>query len=81
MYILHIPLLWWYSRLGSRWFRHLPPTASGLLYAAGVLAVSAAAFRFCEAPASRLIRGWVREPARSTGAITSFPERQPEQVR
>jgi peptidoglycan/LPS O-acetylase OafA/YrhL len=62
MYLLHVPLLWWYSRLGPRWLGHLPSTASGFLYATGVVAVSAAVFRFVEAPANGLIRdrarGW-----------------------
>jgi peptidoglycan/LPS O-acetylase OafA/YrhL len=60
MYILHIPLLWWYSRLEPRWLGPLPPAASGLLYALVVVAVSAAVFRFFEDPANRLIRGWAR---------------------
>jgi peptidoglycan/LPS O-acetylase OafA/YrhL len=60
MYILHIPLLWWYSRLGPRWLGPLPPTASGLLYAAVVVAVSATVFRYFEDPANRLLRGWAR---------------------
>jgi peptidoglycan/LPS O-acetylase OafA/YrhL len=60
MYILHIPLLWWYSRLEPRWLGPLPSAASGLLYAAVVIAVSATVFRFFEDPANRLIRGWAR---------------------
>lgn len=60
MYILHIPLLWWYRRLGAGWLTLLPSTASGLVYAAGVIAVSAGVFRFFEAPANRLVRGWAR---------------------
>jgi peptidoglycan/LPS O-acetylase OafA/YrhL len=59
-YILHIPLLWWYRRLEPRWLGPLPSAASGLLYAAVVVAVSATVFRFFEDPANRLIRGWAR---------------------
>jgi peptidoglycan/LPS O-acetylase OafA/YrhL len=58
MYILHVPLLWWYSRLGPRWLGRMPSTASGLMYAAGVIAVSATVFRLVEAPANRVIRDW-----------------------
>ena len=50
MHILHIPLLWWYSRLEPRWLGPLPFTASGFLYAAVVVTVSA----------NRLIRGLAR---------------------
>jgi len=60
MYILHIPLLWWYSRLEPRWLGPLPSIVSGLLYALVVVAVSATVFRFFEDPANRLIRGWAR---------------------
>lgn len=48
MYILHVPLLWWYCR----WTRHF----SGLLYIGGVIAVSAVVFRFIEEPANRYLR-------------------------
>jgi peptidoglycan/LPS O-acetylase OafA/YrhL len=57
MYILHIPLLWWYMRMRPHW---LGSTAAGLLFTAGVIAVSAAVFRYFEAPANRRIRGWAR---------------------
>jgi peptidoglycan/LPS O-acetylase OafA/YrhL len=49
MYILHVPLLWWYSR----WTRHF----SGLLYIGAVIAISAVAFRFIEEPANRYLGG------------------------
>jgi peptidoglycan/LPS O-acetylase OafA/YrhL len=52
MYILHVPLLWWYSR----WIRQF----SGLLYIGAVIAASALAFRFIEEPANRYLRGLVR---------------------
>src|ERR1051326_2859023 len=44
MYILHVPLLWWYLRL-SRGF-------SGFAYIAAVVAISAAVYRFIEQPAN-----------------------------
>jgi peptidoglycan/LPS O-acetylase OafA/YrhL len=52
MYILHVPLLWWYCR----WTRHF----SGLLYIGAVIAVSALVFRFIEEPANRYLRGLAR---------------------
>jgi peptidoglycan/LPS O-acetylase OafA/YrhL len=49
MYILHVPLLWWYSRWAGR--------PSGALYIAGVIAVSALVYGFIEEPANRFLRG------------------------
>jgi peptidoglycan/LPS O-acetylase OafA/YrhL len=48
MYILHVPLLWWYSR----WTRQF----SGTAYIAGVIAASALVYRFIEEPANRYLR-------------------------
>jgi peptidoglycan/LPS O-acetylase OafA/YrhL len=48
MYILHIPLLWWYLR-GSRTF-------SACLYIAAVVAISAAVYGVIEEPAHRWLR-------------------------
>jgi len=51
MYILHVPLLWWYAR----WTR----SASALVYVAAVIAISAAVYRFIEEPANRYLRSRV----------------------
>ena len=48
------------SAINAAWLGPLPSIASGLLYAAVVVAVSATVFRFFEDPANRLIRGWAR---------------------
>lgn len=51
MYILHVPILWWYlrwSREGSAW-----------VYLAVVIAVSALVYRFIEEPANRYLRARV----------------------
>jgi len=48
MYILHVPLLWWYSR----WTRQ----CSGVLYIGAVIAASALVYRFVEEPANRYLR-------------------------
>jgi peptidoglycan/LPS O-acetylase OafA/YrhL len=48
MYILHVPLLWWYSR----WTRQF----SGTIYIGGVIAASALVYRFLEEPANRYLR-------------------------
>ena len=51
MYILHVPLLWWYLR----WSR----SASGAIYILAVIAVSAAVYKFIEEPANRYLRSRV----------------------
>jgi len=48
LYILHIPLLWWWLR----WSRGFSPAA----YLAAVIAIAAAAYRFIEEPANRYLR-------------------------
>jgi peptidoglycan/LPS O-acetylase OafA/YrhL len=48
MYILHVPLLWWYARWTG--------SASGWVYVAAVIAISAAVYRFIEEPANRYLR-------------------------
>ncbi len=58
MYILHIPLLWWFSRYTSFRFGAAPPAWTGFLFMAAVVGVSIAAFEFVEAPANRWIRDW-----------------------
>ena len=58
LYILHIPLLWWYKRLGVPWFGGVSPAPLAFLYVAGVVAVSAAVFRLVEEPANRHLRNW-----------------------
>jgi peptidoglycan/LPS O-acetylase OafA/YrhL len=48
MYILHVPMLWWYLR----WAR----VASASVYLTAVIAVSAIVYRFVEEPANRWLR-------------------------
>lgn len=52
MYILHVPMLWWYLR----WTRG----ASASVFLAAVIAVSALVYRFVEEPANRWLRGRVQ---------------------
>jgi peptidoglycan/LPS O-acetylase OafA/YrhL len=52
MYILHVPILWWYLR----WSRN----ASAAVYIAAVIAISALVYRFVEEPANRWLRARVR---------------------
>ena len=52
MYILHVPLLWWYLR----WSR----SVSGGVFITLVIAVSAVVYRFIEEPANRYLRSRVQ---------------------
>jgi peptidoglycan/LPS O-acetylase OafA/YrhL len=58
MYILHIPLLWWFSRYTLYRFGATPPAWTGFLYLALVIGASIAAFEYVETPANRRIRDW-----------------------
>jgi peptidoglycan/LPS O-acetylase OafA/YrhL len=53
MYILHVPLLWWYARWGHR---SLTATQAGFVFVAVVVASSSVVFRFFEEPANRMLR-------------------------
>jgi peptidoglycan/LPS O-acetylase OafA/YrhL len=58
MYILHIPLLWWFTRYTFFRFGATPPAWTAIVFMAAVIGVSIAAFEFVEAPANRWIRDW-----------------------
>jgi peptidoglycan/LPS O-acetylase OafA/YrhL len=60
MYILHIPLLWWFKRCWLYGTGVLSPNLEALVYIAGVILISAAACQFVEEPANRCIREWAR---------------------
>ena len=58
MYILHVPVLWWYSK----WAIHqpyMPATVAALVYLGIVIGFSALAFELVEKPANRWIRARV----------------------
>jgi peptidoglycan/LPS O-acetylase OafA/YrhL len=56
IYILHIPILWWYAR--SPLYRDLPSVHAGLLYVAIVVLVSLLISRTYEEPANTVVRAW-----------------------
>jgi peptidoglycan/LPS O-acetylase OafA/YrhL len=58
MYILHIPLLWWFSRYTFFRYGDAPPAWTGFLFMAAVIGLSIVAFEYVEAPANRWIRDW-----------------------
>jgi peptidoglycan/LPS O-acetylase OafA/YrhL len=66
MYILHVPLLWWYSAYTSFRWGSAPPFWVGFVFIGVVIAVSVAAYEFVESPANRWIRDWSANRAAST---------------
>ena len=63
MYILHIPVLWWYGRWalhGSVFgMLHIPRVGAALLYLGLVVAAAGLSFRWVEMPANQWIRRFV----------------------
>lgn len=58
MYILHVPLLWWYKRSWLHESGYLPQTASALVYLATVVVLSAVVSQQIEEPWNRRLRAW-----------------------
>jgi peptidoglycan/LPS O-acetylase OafA/YrhL len=57
MYILHVPLLWWYGNGGLKRL-HLTPEPAAVFYGAAVIIAAVLSFELVEKPASRWIRRW-----------------------
>jgi peptidoglycan/LPS O-acetylase OafA/YrhL len=62
MYILHIPLLWWYSRYAFHRLGTPPHIGTALVYLGFVITLSIAAFEFVESPANKWIRDFILKP-------------------
>lgn len=58
MYILHIPILWWFKRTWIYSSGRLSHPESALIYVGAVVMVSVQVFRRVEEPATRMIRNW-----------------------
>jgi peptidoglycan/LPS O-acetylase OafA/YrhL len=58
MYIVHIPLLWWYRRLCFDQNPFLSKPAAAVLFLLATIGVSALMLRWIEEPANRGIRRW-----------------------
>jgi peptidoglycan/LPS O-acetylase OafA/YrhL len=56
MYILHVPLLWWFTRLTPRLPVGLKRTTAGFAFIGLAVLLSILVFRFVEEPANRCIR-------------------------
>jgi peptidoglycan/LPS O-acetylase OafA/YrhL len=59
MYILHVPLLWWFGNRGPAVIGKLQ-VGMALIYIVGIVLISMAAFEWVEKPANRAIRNWAR---------------------
>jgi peptidoglycan/LPS O-acetylase OafA/YrhL len=64
MYILHVPLLWWFGNHGPVPLGHTRGEVAliylAVIYIAGIVLISAACFQWVEKPANRWIRNWAR---------------------
>ena len=59
MYILHIPLLWWFKRTWFYTSGGISHPVAAVLYIGAVVVFSGAIWRSVEEPANRWIRAWV----------------------
>lgn len=59
MYILHIPILWWYGCVRAE--RVLPGIASGIVFSALVIAISSIVFHYVEEPYNQRLRRWITD--------------------
>ncbi|MEP6716124.1 MAG: acyltransferase [Terriglobia bacterium] len=69
MYILHVPLLWWYGQWATTGPLHLPGIVAALLYLAIVIAISTVVFERVEVPANRWVRSLVTAQIRRTEPV------------
>ena len=56
IYILHIPVLWWFERW--RFDAALPPVYAGMVYVLVVVVLSLVVSRWYEGPANEIVRRW-----------------------
>jgi peptidoglycan/LPS O-acetylase OafA/YrhL len=73
MYILHIPMLWWYSNYTTFRWGSAPPAWVGFLYIAMAIVVSIAAYELVEMPANRWIRDFNARPRRKAESRELLP--------
>ena len=69
MYILHVPVLWWYGHWAVHGPLHMSPGVAAALYLVLVMAAAALAFEMVEKPANRWIRDWVADRLREKPAV------------
>lgn len=65
MYILHVPLLWWFGNRGPAVMGNLQ-VGMALIYIVGIVLVSVAAYELVEKPANRRLRDLARRRVRAS---------------
>ncbi len=63
LYILHVPVLWWFNKWAMRRGATTARSLSSLLYVAIVVAASAVAFRYVEVPCNSRVRQFFKKLA------------------
>ena len=74
LYILHVPVLWWYSKWALRRPMPVPRLAAAGLYVILVIAVAALAFQYIEMPAN----GWLRRKGKRRAAKSNAKPQRPD---
>ncbi len=69
MYILHVPVLWWYSDWAMTGSWHMPGPLAAALYFVIVISFSAIVFEFVEVPANLWIRNLVKAGLRRSEPV------------
>lgn len=77
MYILHIPVLWWFKRGWLYNSSALPGPVCGLIYVSAVVGLSVLACKLFEEPANDAIRGWVASRLRHAKMEPLLQSNQP----
>ena len=77
MYILHVPLLWWYKRSWIFLSGTLASTSSAVVYLGMVIGVSSVVCQWFEEPANRFVRSWVSAKVRRPSDRAPEPNRVP----
>ncbi len=79
IYILHVPVLWWWRYY--QYDRLLPPSVAAGGYVGAVVLISLAVHRWYEVPADRAIRRWLGASARAPTLATPRPKTRREVAR
>jgi peptidoglycan/LPS O-acetylase OafA/YrhL len=77
LYILHVPLLWWYSRYALHLLGAPPHTTSAVAFITGTVLISMAAYEYVEAPANIWLRNWTNERLAAQPAAVEEEEAVP----
>ena len=78
IYILHIPVLWWFERW--KWDVAYPPMYAGVVYIGVVFVLSVIVSRWYEEPANAWVRRWWADRRRVTGVEVATASRVPREA-